>query len=91
MSERDEIAKCITPDGESYADHYLPTGAGPEDAFICQRCFAFDEDAAVDEIERLRAMEARVLALCRKDTPDWRMEYDVAQGDLLRTIRGHRG
>lgn len=44
------MSTCISMSGE-YSDHELTNEAEP---FLCQRCFAFAEDAATAEVRRLR-------------------------------------
>jgi hypothetical protein len=48
------MSKCISSEGE-YSEHELGTD---EPEFVCARCFVFNEDAAVAEIARLRAVLA---------------------------------
>lgn len=53
------MSVCISHEGE-FGEHLATDEAEP---FTCQRCFAFDEDAATAEIARLRAALGRVTAL----------------------------
>jgi len=46
------VSACISWHGE-YGEHEHGT-ADVHEEFICSRCGAFDEDAALAEIERLR-------------------------------------
>lgn len=45
------MSKCISRHGE-YSEHTLGTGVT---RFVCLRCFVFDENDALTEIERLTA------------------------------------
>lgn len=54
------MSTCISLHGE-YSEHVLPGTKFSE--FDCDRCYAFAEDAALAEVERLRAKVARVEAL----------------------------
>lgn len=54
------MSKCISREGE-YSDHDL----AERPRFMCSRCFAFDEDAAVNALE---AAEARIKEL---ETGEW--------------------
>jgi hypothetical protein len=45
------MSACISSEGE-YSDHEISA----EFEFVCNRCFSFDEDAAVAEVRRLRAL-----------------------------------
>lgn len=46
------MSKCISREGE-YSEHETDA------RFACQRCFAFDEDAALAEIDHLRQIIGR--------------------------------
>lgn len=54
------MSTCISQHGE-YSEHDLPGTKFSE--FDCNRCFAFSEDAALAEVERLRSKVTRVEAL----------------------------
>lgn len=54
------MSTCISQHGE-YSEHDLPGTKFSE--FDCNLCYAFVEDAALAEIERLRAKVVRVEAL----------------------------
>jgi hypothetical protein len=45
------MSTCISREGE-YSEHQL----GGDEEFVCTRCFAFDERAAVAEVARLRGV-----------------------------------
>lgn len=51
------MSSCISSHGE-YSDHQSDAG------YCCQRCFAFDEDAA---LARIRELEAEVAGIKRRD------------------------
>ena len=52
------MSRCISSHGE-YGEHTLPTpeAAGlADDRFVCTRCFAFDEDAAMEALHKAEAI-----------------------------------
>ncbi len=49
------MSKCISSEGE-YSDHEL----SEQPRFLCARCFAFDEDAAIARVRELEATVERV-------------------------------
>lgn len=66
------MSTCISHNGE-FSEHVYQIGGGA--AFLCKRCWAFDDDAAMEEIDRLEgdlaiavheATEARA-ALAERD------------------------
>lgn len=83
------MSKCISMHGE-YSEHDLPGTKFGE--FDCNLCYAFDEDAAMAEVVRLRAKVARVEALAddldkkseaayeQRFTEDW--AYYEGRGDV---------
>jgi len=52
------VSACISSEGE-YSDHTL------DDAYMCTRCFALDEDSMTRDLLDLRAKLARVASLVR--------------------------
>ena len=52
------MSKCISREGE-YSDHVTGEAGTPVE-FICERCFAFDEDLATDVVHELRAELTRL-------------------------------
>lgn len=46
------MSTCISRQGE-YGEHLIAEDGKARDRFVCQRCFVWDEEAALDEIDRL--------------------------------------
>jgi hypothetical protein len=60
------MSTCISREGE-YSEHRMPEPSGASADFVCRRCFAFDENAAMialgkaeNAVELLRAQLAAV-------------------------------
>ena len=56
------MSKCISSEGE-YSDHEL----AEQPRFLCARCFAFDEDAALTALKTAEATLERVRVQHRVD------------------------
>ena len=78
------MSTCISREGE-YSEHEL--AEKPE--FMCSRCFAFDEDAAVAEVARLRALLAAQASTPPDITDDmaWRAAHAFASALKAQTGR----
>lgn len=61
------MSKCISSEGK-YSDHEL----AEQPRFMCARCFAFDEDAALAALERAEAIVSARAAEIREG------KYDAA-------------
>jgi len=58
------MSTCITPSGGiQYSEHLLTNDAQP---YLCQRCFWFDEEGAMDEILASRAERAEIAKICKQ-------------------------
>lgn len=87
------MSKCVSSDGE-YSEH-VP-GAGPE-RFHCQRCFVFDEDAALDRIAKLEARLRRnevtvsvddkaIMGAVKQHLAGFKAELEAAKGGPVRIL-----
>jgi len=73
------VSTCISHNGE-FSEHVYQVGGGA--AFLCKRCWMFDDDAAMEEINRLEGD----LAVAVHEATEARGEVERLQEALNRRL-----